>query len=109
MTRMIRVNAIYGRGRLIPVGRRKFYEDIVLKSENDPYIPGTKIRRLRLASLGENVRVGFEHEIEALAEALLAERDALAEEARAVAAAAASGREAKKKKRRIEAPARGAA
>ena len=40
------------------------------------FIPGTTIPRLRLTHLGEKVRVGFEDEIEALAEALRAARDA---------------------------------
>jgi hypothetical protein len=87
MARMIRVNKIYGPDAPIPVGQNKFYTDIVLKDENDPYIPGTKIRRLRLANLGDGIRVGFEDEIEAIGEAVRAMRDALAEQTRAAAAA----------------------
>jgi hypothetical protein len=103
--KMIRVNAIYGRGNPIPVGKNKFYRHIVLKNEDDPYIPGTKIGRLRLANLGEGVRVGFADEIDAIAEGLRAERDGLAERARAARAPAAAGRERKKKKQRARAQA----
>jgi hypothetical protein len=37
-------------GRL-PVGKSEFYQDIVLKSEDDPFIPGTNVRRLELIHL----------------------------------------------------------
>jgi hypothetical protein len=77
-TKMVRVGQIYGRGKLIPVGRTKFYEDIV-HDENGPeiqFIPGTNIPRLRLTNLSEKVRVGFEDEIAALTEALRKLRDA---------------------------------
>jgi hypothetical protein len=108
MVKMLRVGAIYGRGKPIPVGKKKFYQDIVLKDENDPFIPGTKIRRLRLASLGERVRVGFEHEIEAIAEALLVERDALVAEHAAETERVERGK-ARAKKRRSRAQAEAAA
>ena len=77
-TRMLRVNAIYGRGNPIPVGKTKLYQDIVYDEDGPEiqFIPGTTIPRLRLTHLGEKVRVGFEDEIEALAEALRAARDA---------------------------------
>ncbi len=82
MTKMLRPSQIYGKGNPIPVGRTKFFADIVLKKESDPYIPGTEIHRLRLTKIGDKVRVGFADEVEALAEALRAERDAkLKEEA----------------------------
>jgi hypothetical protein len=101
---MIRVNKIYGPDRPIPVGRRWFYENVVLRDPSDPYIPGLPgVPRLRLANLGEGVRVGFEDEIEAIGEAVRAARDALAEQAQAAAVPEA------KKKRRAEAQAGGAA
>jgi hypothetical protein len=74
--KMLRPSQIYGKGNWIPCGKTKFFEDIVLKDESDPYIPGTKVRRLRLTTLGERVSVGFEDEVRALAEAIRQERDA---------------------------------
>ena len=76
-TTMVRVGAVYGgRDGLIPVGKTYFYQNIVLRDERDPYIPGTKVKRLRLHNISEKIRVAFRDEIEALAEALRAERDA---------------------------------
>jgi hypothetical protein len=77
-TRMMRLPQVYGRGNPIPVGKTKFFEDIVLRDDGDPYIPGTKVRRLRLANMGERMRVAFEDEVHALAEAIRKERDAAA-------------------------------
>jgi hypothetical protein len=74
-TRLIRVGQIYGRGNPIPVGKTKFYDDIVYREGGDEFIPGTDIPRLRLTSLSEGVRVGFEDEVHAIAEAFRARRD----------------------------------
>jgi hypothetical protein len=70
-TKMVRVGAIYGRGGLIPVGKTKFYDDIVHDDAGPEkqFIPGTNIPRLRLTFLAEGgARVAFEDEIEALVE-----------------------------------------
>jgi hypothetical protein len=76
MSRMLRPKGIYGPGNPIPVGKTKFYEDIVYREGGDEFIPGTNIPRLRLASLSDRVRVGFEDEVNAIAEAIRKERDA---------------------------------
>jgi hypothetical protein len=78
MSRMLRPNKIYGPGNPIPVGKTKFYEDIVYREGGDEFIPGTSIPRLRLASLSDRVRVGFDDEINAIAEAIRKDRDAAA-------------------------------
>lgn len=70
MGRMLRPSQIYGPGNPIPVGKTKFYEDIVYHKGGDEFIPGTDIPRLRLANLGTRVRVGFEDEVSAIAEAV---------------------------------------
>jgi hypothetical protein len=75
-TKLMRLYEIYGRGNPIPVGHTKFYEDIVYREGGDEFIPGTDIPRLRLTNLSERVRVGFEDEVHAIAEALRARRDA---------------------------------
>ena len=75
MTKLQRVRDIYGPGNPIPVGKTNFYGNFVLRDEHDPYIPGTKVKRLRLHNISEKVRIGFEDEIEALVEALRAARD----------------------------------
>jgi hypothetical protein len=72
----MRAHQIYGRGNLIPVGKTKFYKDIVLRDKNDPYLPGTNIPRLHLTNLSDRVRVGFEDEVCELAEAIRKQRDA---------------------------------
>ena len=60
MAKMIRVNAVYGRGNPIPIGKTKFYKDFVLKDESDPFIPGTNPERCRARSLGPQRRLGSE-------------------------------------------------
>jgi hypothetical protein len=103
MAKMVRVNKIYGHGNAIPVSKARFYGHYVLRSEDDPYIPGTTIRRLRLASIGEHSKVCFEDEINALVEGLRAMRDAV------IAEQAERGKRKAKKRRAAEALARGAA
>jgi hypothetical protein len=76
MSRMLRLKKIYGPGNPIPVGKTKFYEDIVYHEGGDEFIPGTNIPRLRLANLGGRVRVGFDDEVDAIAEAIRKERTA---------------------------------
>jgi hypothetical protein len=75
-TKILRLSQIYGRGNPLPVGKTKFFLDIVYRGGGDEFIPGTKVRRLRLANIGEHLPVAFEDEVYALAEALRAERDA---------------------------------
>jgi hypothetical protein len=74
--RALRPNQIYGRGNPIPVGRTKFFEDLVYCEGGDELIPGTSIPRLRLTRLGPRVLVGFADEVDAIVEALRAARDA---------------------------------
>jgi hypothetical protein len=76
MSKMLRPNQIYGRGNPIPVGKTKFYEDIVYREGGAEFIPGTTIPRLRLASLGDRTRVGFEDEVDTIAEAIRKRRTA---------------------------------
>jgi hypothetical protein len=55
--------------------RTKFREDYRLNDPNNPYVPNTKIPRLRPLSLGPR-NVGFlEHELDALIDALAKLRD----------------------------------
>jgi hypothetical protein len=75
-TKLLRVGQIYGPGNPLPVGKTKFYDDIVYREGGDECIAGTDIPRLRLTNLSERVRVGFEDEVNAIAEALRARRDA---------------------------------
>jgi hypothetical protein len=72
---MIRVSQVFGRDNPIPVGRTKFYEDIVHREGGDQYIPGTKIPRLRLTRISDRVVVAFEDEVSAIADAFRARRD----------------------------------
>jgi hypothetical protein len=75
-TKMLRLRQVYGQGNPIPCGKTHFFESIVLRNPADPFIPGTKIPRLRLANLTERVKIAFEDEVYAIAEALRQERDA---------------------------------
>ena len=70
MSKMLRPKQIYGPGNPIPVGKTKFYEDIVYREGGDKFIRGTNIPRLRLGSLGDRTRVGFEDQVNAIAEAI---------------------------------------
>ena len=87
MAGITRVNLLYNTkdrpGRL-GLGRTAFYQNIVLKSADDPLIPGTDVPRLALVQLALNVSAAFNDEIDELEEGLkrwrdgkpLAERDA---------------------------------
>lgn len=75
-TAILRPKQIYGPGGKLPISRTAFFDNFVLHDEADPFIPGTKIRRLRLAKLGERAVGAFADEIEAIVEALRAARDA---------------------------------
>ena len=79
MRGIIRQTKLYnakGTNGVFGVGKSKYFDDFVFHDESDPYIPGTTVPRLRLASLGKQTRVAFEDEVVALIEALRAERDA---------------------------------
>jgi hypothetical protein len=73
---MMRLKQVYGPGNPIPVGKTKFFLDIVYHEGRDEYVPGTTIKRLRLAKLGDRTPVAFEDEVFALAEAIRKQRDA---------------------------------
>ena len=75
-TNAMRPKDVFGRGKPIPVGHTKFYQDFVLRDPSDPFIPGTSIPRLRLAKIGPRSSIAFEDEVYALVEALRAMRDA---------------------------------
>ena len=74
--KIIRVSDIWGRGNPIPVGRNKFYTDIVWHPGGEPCLPGTDIPRLRLIKIGPRASGGFEDEVYAIVEALRSLRDA---------------------------------
>ena len=74
-TKLMRPNQIYGRGNPFPIGKTKFYSDVVYRKGGPAFIPGTKIPRLRLTNISERVRVGFEDEVTKIAEAFRAARD----------------------------------
>jgi predicted DNA-binding transcriptional regulator AlpA len=58
------------------VSRVTFYDNYIQHEGGDPFIPGTKVRRLRPAlKLGERARGFPDDEIDAVIEALRAERD----------------------------------
>jgi hypothetical protein len=87
MPGITRVNLLYnmpGRPGRLGLGRTAFFQNIVLKSADDPLIPGTDVPRLDLVQLASNVSAAFNDDIDALEEGLkrwrnskpLAERDA---------------------------------
>ena len=78
--RALRPNQIYGPGNPLPIGRSKFNTDIVFHEGGEACIPGTNIPRLRLTRLGPRIVVAFADEVDAIVEALRAERDARAED-----------------------------
>ena len=62
-------------GRL-PFARSYTYANLILHDENDPFIPGTKVRRLKLLRLSATAAAVFDDEVDALLEGLRAHRDA---------------------------------
>jgi hypothetical protein len=46
------------------IGKSNFTQNFVLRDEADPYIPGTRIRRLKLTRLGPRSVGAFDDEIE---------------------------------------------
>jgi hypothetical protein len=74
-TTIMRLNEVHGRGRPIPVGLTKFYEDFVYRDGEDEFIPGTAVKRLRTVKLGLRAVGFFADEVFALVEALRAARD----------------------------------
>jgi hypothetical protein len=78
MAKLIRVKEIFGRGKPIPVGQTKFLEDYVHnpRGPEEQFIPGTNVPRLKLVKIGPRAVAAFDDEIDALIEALRAERDA---------------------------------
>jgi hypothetical protein len=61
-------------GRL-GISRSTFHDNFVLKSEDDPFIPGTDVPRLRLLHLATNAAAAFDDEIDAVVEGLKRWRD----------------------------------
>jgi hypothetical protein len=71
--RIIRPKATWSK---LACGHTKGEQDYVLRSEGDPFVPGTKIKRLRRISLGVR-NIGFlESDVDALIDALAAARGA---------------------------------
>jgi len=77
MAKLLRVNRIYGPGNPIPVGKTKFFEDYVHDEDGPPeqFIPGTYVRKLKLAHIGPRTVAGFDDEVAELVEAVRRERD----------------------------------
>jgi len=64
---------VYGAGNPLPVGRTKFWADYVLHSKDDPFIPGTRVRRLKPIALGPRATGFAVDEIDAVIDGLRAE------------------------------------
>lgn len=72
-----RVQAVYGPGNPIPVGKTAFWENFVHDEDGDPeqFVPNTTVPRLRLVRIGLRAVAVFDDEVEALVEGLRAWRD----------------------------------
>lgn len=71
-TRLLRPKAIYER---LGLGRTTVNENYFFHEGSDPYVPGTKIKRLRLVRLGLRAIAAPEDEVDDLVEALRQHRD----------------------------------
>jgi hypothetical protein len=71
--RIIRPNQLYGLNGLFGIGHSKFYKDYVEHEGGDPFIPGTRVRRLRLLKLGERAKGATDVEVNRIIEGLCAE------------------------------------
>jgi hypothetical protein len=81
MRKMTRINQLYRtkkREGVLPFGRSYVYANIIHHSDDDPYVPGTKVRRLKLLKLSATAKAVFNDEIDALVEGLRQHRDQLA-------------------------------
>ena len=75
---LTRTNLLYnkkGRPGRLAIGRSCFYANFVLRDENDPFIPGTDVPRLKLLPLSANATAAFDDEIDAVIEGLRCWRD----------------------------------
>jgi hypothetical protein len=88
MAGITRINFLYnntkGRPGRFGISRSTFFDNFVLHSEDDPYIPRTNVRRLRLLHLAPNACAAFNDEIDALEEGLKRWRDKVAEQRNAI-------------------------
>jgi hypothetical protein len=78
MAGITRISNLYnrkGRPGIFGISRSTFFDNFVLHSEADPYIPRTDVRRLRLLHLAPNAAAAFNDEIDALEEGLRRWRD----------------------------------
>src|SRR5437870_1125742 len=63
ITRISRLYNTKGRPGLFGISRSTFFDNFVLHSEADPYIPRTNVRRLRLLHLAPNAAAAFKDEV----------------------------------------------
>jgi len=63
------------KGRL-GVSKTTFFENYVLNDVNDPFLPGTTVKRLRLLRLAPKATAVFDREVDELIEGLRKWRDA---------------------------------
>lgn len=63
---------------ILPFGCSYVYENLILHSDTDPYVPGTKVHRLKLLRLSATAAAAFSDEVDALIEGLRAHRDSAA-------------------------------
>jgi hypothetical protein len=75
--RLIRLKELCGPGGKLGVGRTKLDSDLVYNTERGgpQFVTGTAVPRLKLVQLGPRVLAAIEDEVDALIEALRAERD----------------------------------
>jgi hypothetical protein len=55
---------------MLDIGKSSFYENIVLKNPDDPFIPGTPVRRLPVIPLGPKAVGAAEEQVERVSEEL---------------------------------------
>jgi hypothetical protein len=75
ITRISRLYNTKGRPGRLGISRSTFFDNFVLKNEDDPYIPNTDVPRLRLLPLAVNASAAFDDEIDAVVEGLRRWRD----------------------------------
>ena len=89
-------------GRLA-VAKSAFYDNFVWHSDEDPYVPGTDVPRLKLLHLASNATAAFNDEIDALVEDLRRWRDRSHPKPSVTTTFKISNRKAKRVKQRAEA------
>jgi hypothetical protein len=79
MQRIYRHYQLYGRESVFGISRSKYFAGFLVRPGIDPFIPGTRIRRMRTIRLGPKARGVPESEVQRVVSALSRDADQIAD------------------------------